>query len=586
MNFINYNGMYSYLEGASSLSFKIEDQNDLDFVYNYVSELLDVNVKDKNAALLLFVIYCFQFDNYKLGYLKIAENILLSLNKPDNFVSEFKIILDSIFDLYGISKNSIIYILSCIEGDSEDAKWIDYLRSDFYASDLSWMAEINSLSFPSNVNRASTNKLKFFDNKIALKKVYERFVDCFSQKLNDEASCVTPMDYDKNEKLNVVFVIGKPFPRVENTHAFFFYNHARHFKNENLHFMITGELSVSSPWGDLFPLTERYLKINKSILNRLSVSTDSLYPRCSLPVHNKEVLFKKSIATLDEIKPHVLIFIGGVYESKVFRKYCFDKYPILVLPTTTNVESYLGKPDDYFDLIWARTNLHEKKLSNLICSSRIKRLKTAWRQGVYKNMAFELDGNINLSGKRVICSVLGAGRLSKTISALSSKDVEALTSFITKNDDIVWIFVGESIKVTQTNLKKHSKLTDLILAGRIVSIDHVDNLNGFLELCDCFFAFPHTGGGGAVSLAVDLGIPSAVSELSDSASNVPDSYVYEDLSGGLNILNAFLKNSEVVSQYKEDVFIMKNERTIERSSLCYRQMIEKCIDNFNKRVGS
>lgn len=474
-----------------------------------------------------------------------------------------------------------VYFLSLIEGDDLNSNWLSLCVEKIRSCDVS-LLEFFSLSFPSNISRGNEKKIPFFKNSKCLKKLHKVASSLYYS--SSEFIVNRNDDYLKprRNKKKVLFISGKPFPYF-NTHADFLVHHLRHLDTElfEVSFLITGEASFETPWGDLLTLSNHNLTINKKIWLNANYCEDNFYPKENINCFYKSDAINIAKNVLSDINPDVTIFIGGVYESKVFRRSVSVNYPVVLLPTTTNVENHLGKPDNYFDIIWVRNQAHHEALRvKNVAEEKLYRMDLSVT-ALPEAEIYEWPFSKELLNKKLVCSVLGHGRLSKSVAQMSKAYKKLFVEFL-KNNNVVWFFVGESEKQARINFKNDKDIISL-LGDKIICIQHVNNLRGFYAYMNLLFVFPVTGGGGAVSRALNEELPTVCYIKNDSVVKVPPDNTYSFFEDGIVLIDKIL-NSDL-DLIKENIRIYRSKFDVESSMKEYSEMLFKAIENFECRAN-
>lgn len=496
---------------------------------------------------------------------------------------------------------SKLYLLCDLEGDGLNSEWVkialDIIKNannehlcDFY--------DLASLAHPSNRSRGQKEGVPICFNIKGWRYIHSQ-IEIEKDRI---FSKVTIGDKVYNDNKLLVFLIGKPFPGRTNTHAMFFNSFLKLITiwNENqtvekekfaIKFLITGESSFSTPWKDFQSINSYTLDKNFEILQSLGLNKEDFITFTNSNNFNKCDVLNNSFEWLKGIKPYAVCFLGGVYESRLFRYKCFPHFPIALFPTTSDLNSHLGRPDSFFDCFRVLHSSHQDGLiqrgysDKMLCSFPYP----LWREDYQSKATFNWADGFDLKNKPdgfLFSTVLGGGRIRKIFSSFSKEEKNSFLNLFRIHDHLKWLVVGESLHGVRTALDNDEYLNQLIADKRIFVSTHLDNLLGFFREIDLLYMVGH-GGGNTIRMAISSGLPVIGPHVSDSVDLIEKELIFNSVPESINIIDSRVaKKQNIPTSFVKELFDSNESFNHADISSKFVGMIKLTVDNYNARLNA
>lgn len=311
-------------------------------------------------------------------------------------------------------------------------------------------------------------------------------------------------------------------------------------EENELHLIISGESENFSPYGRLTTLTEDVVQTQISHWVSNGGKQEHIYSNIDIKndVSTKNVRIMDAVNHVFSIKPDLIIYIGGPYESTFFRKLMFPYFATCVVPTSINGTPALG-----FDGVIATSDEAEEKFN--------KRFKELTYRVPKPFMLFQNNNEYGgwfpkVNDGVVVATVLGGNRIEKCLANLSESELNGIASIFLHNENLTWVLVGK------TDMRKIAGLSEdfdyLIKQHRIVYIEYVTEIRSFLRKIDVFFVIPGmTGGGQGAQAAMFENVAVVCPFVCDVGGIVPNQGKYKSVS----------ECKEVFEKIKEPQFLVE-----------------------------
>lgn len=563
------------------------DENAINYLDKYLY-LDNYNFYALNLTYSLISIHEKAHDNAK-----ISRNILLHLSENDTFLL-YKFIVSVPEEILPfISK---FYFLLLLKKKPED-NFLQYLTlklSEFTKDNFSELIDIHSIT--DLVNRGAFQK-----NNFQLTFETTKIVNKYSEKILQ--SIITNI-YRKNfikkeiSLKKIVFILSRPFfdNIKSNSHFIVLDIYSKLINNYNKinpknqiekNVLITSERSFNLTHSDLFIPKKSDLEINLNLFieNGIIENKSNFYFNSDRKKFNS---LSYSNQQLSILKPDLLVFLGGTFDSKIFRYITFNKYPISFLPTTSSLDNAYGKPDYYFDTTKAATINHKDEF--------IK-----W--GIDKNKIFYFPkpffidkqllstkkfnwNNYKLSqpkGKFVLTPLTG-NRINKWLAEMSEDEINAYLDLFFDINDLIWIFVGQSFQsLKKLAINKNKRILKLIKNKRIIIIDFTTELNELIREIDIIY-FPSNGGATTIANSIFYEKPCIIPIESDANTLVSSYSLYNNLIEAFSKIKEILNNNDIRNKIIIDSKDSLNTRSdIDSISRNFIHQLEKAIKFYKER---
>jgi hypothetical protein len=470
-----------------------------------------------------------------------------SLDKIIKGISIYSALKASILELFGnivISRSidpvPLLALMSALEGDGNDKKWvlstIESINNAEVEKDLDWLYKIVGVTRGSVVLRVRQTKIPLYKCGMSLSFLHKAATNAIV-KLFGENQKVDSTQLDTSDRKTILFVVSRPFPKSDNTHFNVLLNVGKTIKSSgsdvSLKFLIADEDSIVTPWGQFGVYERGKLKFHRRRWSEVEKDNESLYPlNDNLIFPNYQVQRLAQISDwVDSIKPTVMLFLSGVYDSFFLRSYFFGRYSITIIPTSVNF-------------------IPEHKFYNNILSTKETYFDSLVRAGISENCIIKVPAVVDvfqnnddytpffLSGCEddfLVGTVLGGGRISKFFSELTAHELKKVEEFFLNVPNFRWILVGECD--FDSIVERSLVLKEMALSDRLISIQFVKEIRGFFRCIDAAFNIPGaTGGGQGTAAAINEGLPALSGRHSDPAGYIPKECLFNDLDDALALL--------------------------------------------------
>jgi len=531
----------------------------------------------KSQKLFMDLLYTLDSSNFSSEKFDCIISLVVKSNDLKKYLSRCFMAAYEIIPLSTVTKLSVMFML---EGDGNNKRWVRFvlelMNRGIDNNSYKWVLELYSITRGSVVIRGRKCGIPFFHAHKGIKAIRdeaEKTLDelekirgkqkNFAAFLEDQhnakkvtknplrrlfnssGSQITNSADENRTKLNVnsiVIVSSRAFPGPDNTHFNYLINTISAVKRSKpeveLSLCVSGEDCLVSPWNDFGLVTERFLEFHKDKWNELNDGVDSIFPFVAddTECFDKYSRLEACISFIDAKKPSLVVFLTGVYESRVTLSLIHKKYQTMYLPTSLS-----HVPEKFFDYIISPSPLYRSKLeANGTPRAKIVDIPTV--VNVFQDSSdFTDEVFVRQENEFILATVLGAGRLAVVFESYSLETINKLEKLFLDDPNFKWIFIGEPNYAAI--LGKSKVFNEMYSQGRLIFLDYVRKLRGFFRLVDAVFNIPDvTGAGQTLAAACYEGLPCISSIESDPVVYLPQSCIYSDVSEAVDILLYWSKN--------------------------------------------
>lgn len=385
-----------------------------------------------------------------------------------------------------------------------------------------------------------------------------------------------------NTSLKVMCVISTWPQKTDSTHMGVVYLLKELVTNGNahneFHLVVSGESETFSPFGRLTSLTQDIVDEQVDYWVKNGGKKEHLFSNIDITNDpaTKNVKIINAANYVSSIAPDLLLYVGGPYESTLFRKLMFPYFATCVVPT-----SIKGTPALGFDGVVATSDEAADKFN--------KRFKELTYRVPKPFMLFqnnnEYEGwfpDVGTNGV-VVATVLGGNRIEKCLKALSDDELSSVARIFLENENFTWIFVGK------TDMRKIASLSEefnfLVENKRIVYIEYVTEIRSFLRRLDIFFVIPGmTGGGQGAQAAMFENVAVICPFICDVAALVPQEGKYENIEQCRDIISQ-VADKNALSIYKNTCRHSVLDSSVNRVSKHWQNAFEEMARAALNRVN-
>lgn len=348
-------------------------------------------------------------------------------------------------------------------------------------------------------------------------------------------------------------------------------------EENEFHLVISGESENFSPYGRLTSLTEEVTQAQVDHWMSNGGKPEHLYSNIDM----KNDAFTKNVRIIDavnhvsSIKPDLIIYIGGPYESTFFRKLLFPYFATCVVPTSIN-----GTPAPGFDGVIATSDEAADKF--------MKRFKGLTYQVAKPFMLFQNSDEYNgwfpdvESGSIVVATVLGGNRIQKCLSNLSESEINTIAKIFLNNGNLTWVLVGKTDIQEIAGLSEEFKY--LVEKKRIVYIEYVTEIRSFLRKLDVFFVIPGmTGGGQGAQAAMFENVAVVCPFVCDVGGIVPEEGKFNSISECKDVFEK-VQNAQFLTELKEACSTAVKSNSIEHVASEWQAAFKGMIEGAHTRL--
>lgn len=538
---------YQLMNNCKLSSINFFDHNALSYIFN------NSNIKDINysVANLIYCIDSIVQKDHKNA--KIAHKILLHLNENDSFLL-FKYLID--IPNEDISFINKLYILLLLKKKPEEnfMQYVTLEISKFNKENFSELLDMHSLF--DLVNRGAFQSNNFYltiENTKILHNYVERILQVIVKSNNlgknqkDKQEGIKRVVFVLSNLINSNFEINSHYIALSNFIELLNHN----YKNKIEKFVIiTNEKSFNLPLGD-WKINEKKL-LEENIKN--FVQDSNIEKKENFIIHNEENKYKNlqlNFQKISEVNPYVVVFLGGTYDSKIFRYMVYQKYRTVFLPTTSSMDNAYGRPDFYFDKIKAINKKHLEDLNNFgISLDRIKYFPRSFNEKDFiinrKYIEFE---ELQFDKNKFYClTPLTGGRIGKWFNSLSPNQLDKFFNIFSTDSNLSFIFIGQAISFFENLSKKELRFKKLIDEKRIHIIEFTENLKYIISNVNLLY-IPSAGAATTIAIALYHAVPTILPKESDAIEFAFNELAFESIDHSLALLkevclNGFQFNKE------------------------------------------
>lgn len=500
-----------------------------------------------------------------------------------------------------------IYFMSMIEFDRSKSIWrkkLDFLLRRLTIEELFSISDFHSYSDQVNRYTLFCKNDLLAKHKTSLLSFHEEAERVISLLINEGAKKNKKVVKDDIE--NICFVVSRPFPidsNIENNSHWIIakyylllidvYNKKinKNGSKINVSFIITGERSFSTPFSEMNPIKDDIISSNFDLLHSEIESLQYCYCGKEKRASSKSSFLNDAFDKLCGIDPDVVVFMGGTYDSKLFRYKTYLHYPVAVLSTTSSIDNAYGRPDDFCDSIRA---VHESHVQAIIDFGIKSEKVTTFTKPEFNSLETGIDNSswswpkgksISSDTRIVMLTPLTGGRILRWLSSLSDDELSSFIKLFTGLPYLSWVIVGQKELQLEKFFKGKAKLYELYKSRRIVIVDFTNNIKGLLNLVDFLFV-PALGGGTTINMASTLKKPSIIPVGSDGQTLVNDSAMYNDINHLINIITKVCNDRQYYDFLSEESYKLSNKRRdLVKISSEFKGFLLRAVKNHKNGVG-
>jgi len=569
------------------------DENAVSYVY----EKTDNTELNYNIINLVFVIDVIDKKNHI--YSKIARTILSKLNQNDTFILFQYIIKLSEDDMSFMTK---LYLLLLLNKKPEQnfMQFMALKMSRITKDDLNILLELHALF--DLVNRGAFKKNNFFlsiENTKNLYSIVTKLLKALPEQKKVNGSF-------KNKISKIVFVLARPFEGdvTNNSHFLVLESYAKLINSHNqlmtskkdkieTFVLITGEKSFNLPIGDWYPITKeaRINNIDYMVGKHIIENEKHLLFPDIQQVYNKTDEHLKSYEWMLKQNPDIVVFLGGTYDSKVFRYKTYNNFPITFLPTTSSLDNAYGKPDHYCNSIKAASPEHAQELADFIFNEK---------NVVYFPKPFFIDHEVMDSKDKFnwqehglkqpsesfkVLTPLTGNRIANWFISMSDKEVEFIFKIFENLENLQWVFVGQSPESFKKAISRDSRFLDLLEKEKILVISFTSQFKELLNEVDVVY-LPSKGGATTVTSAIFRDISCIIPYGSDAISVIDENLHYESYIDSFNILIKLYSDEEFRNATKKvSKELLKERMDLENIFQKFIGLLKIAQNDFNEKIS-
>ena len=398
--------------------------------------------------------------------------------------------------------------------------------------------------------------------------------------LQDKATDISP-SISSDAPLKIACVISTWPQKTDSTHMGVVYLLKELVTNgaeENeFHLIISGESENFSPYGRLTSLSEEVTQAQVNHWLSNGGKQEHLYSNIDMKndASTKNVKIIDAINHVSSVKPDLIVYIGGPYESTFFRRLMLPYFATCVVPTSIN-----GTPAPGFDGVIATSDEAADKF--------MKRFKGLTYRVPKPFMLFQNSNEYNGwfpkvdNGSIVVATVLGGNRIQKCLSNLSESELNTIASIFLDNDNLTWILVGKTDMQKIAGLSEEFKY--LVENQQIVYIEYVTEIRSFLRKLDVFFVIPGmTGGGQGAQAAMFENVAVVCPFVCDVGGIVPKEGKFKNISE-CKVVFEKVQDAQFLTELKEACNTAVKSNSIENVATEWQTTFKGMIEDARTRL--
>lgn len=441
-----------------------------------------------------------------------------------------------------------ILVQGTLEGSTSSVRWssrlVELLEDAEEEKKLDLVQDIYYLSRYELFKKARAKGVKIFQHVDSFKSINRKAKQVFlNLSVSQISASSRTSEFFSAERISRIFyVISSPFSGKDNTHYNVICNIANALQTSlpdiEQSLLITCEDCVSTALIDIrVPSSQTYDTIREKWIN-IAGNKGDVYPKLNkVGAKNKYLVMEELWNLLLKKNPDVVVFLGGNYQSDIFRIKCHQYFPTFYAPTNIS-----NAPDKFIDKIAVTKQSYAERL----ISKKFKDEKFIFVPSIVNVFedAGEYDGDFARSIDDVVfVTAIGTWRLSAAFRAYTEDEITTICNFFETHKKFRWVLVGEPNESSITGID--IRLKELTTEKRLVFISYTDKLRGLYRMCDGVFVIPGVSGGNqAVAAAMLEHLPVIAGYDSDSSSLVPAVGIYRGFSQAFGLLSAMVSDKK------------------------------------------
>ncbi|MCL2928562.1 MAG: aminotransferase class I/II-fold pyridoxal phosphate-dependent enzyme, partial [Trichodesmium sp. MAG_R01] len=215
---------------------------------------------------------------------------------------------------------------------------------------------------------------------------------------------------------------------------------------------------------------------------------------------------------LTSVMPDIVVFLGGVYSTRIFTEIFYQFYPTVFMQFNLT-----NNPANNFDIYLSCGKV--KDYSNFINPER-------WRHHnyLYNPNAKQKKGTKNIvkTSPETIALVTVTSNLNKRL--VDNSIITNVVQILKKYPEVCWVLVGATDR--EELLSRDEDFQELASQDRVKIIKYEADLRALYEQCDIYIHHRISGGGYGIALAVCENLPVLVYEESDACNFLDESVIF------------------------------------------------------------
>ncbi len=285
----------------------------------------------------------------------------------------------------------------------------------------------------------------------------------------------------------------------------------------------------------------------------------------------------KSITLIDEYRPDILFFWGGINNCRVLRRMAYKRYPVGF--RFFNIKNLVDNNAD----IYITSQIDQQ------VRGPHDPTKCVYQPSVVKlyedEHCYPFDHVKKSSDEFTITTVISGERLAEAVRGYTKERVDSFFHVFNLHKNVRWVFIGPN--TPDEVIVIDSRFSELIKQGRIEIINREWHLRAFYRHCDLYVHLPDlVGGGGGVNMARAEGIATLCYTGSDACAAQWPGAIYSDDSSFFSAVSYYITNEPARDELGKTVreYMLAN-CSPEAVADKLKENISRAIENYNLRVG-
>lgn len=261
-------------------------------------------------------------------------------------------------------------------------------------------------------------------------------------------------------------------------------------------------------------------------------------------VKNEAAPLRRSLTLIDEFKPDMLFYWGGVYGCSTLRRMTYQRYPIgfgffnIKNHVDQNADIYITR--DVEQQVFGPHDPEKCVFQPLVI--KLPEAGHAYPAGYVKKSADEVT----------ITTVISAERLAQTFRTYTKDRLDRLFNVFKQHCNARWLFIGPNTPEEILNIDP--RFAELASQDRIEIIKREPYLRAFFQHCDLYVHLPGlVGGAGGVAMARVESVATLCYADSDACGAQLPSAIYRDDDALFSAISFYIEHKEERVELGKDV---------------------------------